>query len=152
MFEFILLVICSIFLARYLEKRSKIISAAHAILFIVLMVFYFFNTEFPLVVKAATNMFGVDNYKVIHEAFVESSMYSRIGFSSLFAIEIVINSTIAIVSIIATIKAFKLIVKEYKFYNDFKLNQNIQKSEYYPRAKDVKCSFRTYLLNCSLLN
>ena len=152
MFEFILLVICSIFLARYLEKRSKIISAAHAILFIVLMVFYFFTTNNVLVAQAATNMFGENNYKIVHEAFVESSMYSRIGFSSLFVIEIVINSTIAIVSVIATIKAFKLIVKEYKFYNDFKFDQNIQKCEYYPRAKDVKCSKRTYLLNCCLLN
>ena len=152
MFEFVLLIICSIFLARYLEKRSKIISTAHAILFIVLMVFYFFTSEHPLIATAAHNVLG-DNYKFIHEAFVESAHYSRAGFSTLFIVEIVINLTISVVGVIGAIKAFKLIVKEEKLYDYFNATTN-HAVEYvtYPHKTDIKCSNRTYLLNCCFRN
>ena len=152
--EYIIFCICSIIVARYVEKKSRIISIAHDILFILLSFAFFFATNNKYIVDVVMKVVGKDIYTTIHEAITASSTYIRFGFSTLFIIEFTILFIVALAAIIIFIKSLKETAKKIrvKTLNDIKLVVMTLKKEDNPTKESVQYSQNKYLLNCKFNN
>lgn len=105
--DLILLCICSVIIARCLERRMRVASIAHAILFIVLAFFFLFTTDFKAINYAMSNMFGEKNFLIIRNALLDASPFYRSAISTLFIMDIVIEIMACIAAIIVLVKSFR---------------------------------------------
>ena len=115
--DLILFGVCSVIIARCLEKRMRVASVAHAILFIVLFFFSLFTSGFPMIDQAMINTFGKDLFETVRDTLNETSPVYRSIFGSLFIIDLAIDIMTSIAVIILIIKGFK------KFSKVVKLNK-----------------------------
>ena len=115
MVELIIFFLCSVLIARCLEKRYKIASMAHAVLFVFLGLVWVFTSEIELIEFAARNMVGDFYYEVLKEALTERMTMFHLGFSALLMAEAAIYMTIAIASIVIFFKGLKKLGKLIKF-------------------------------------
>ena len=115
--DLILLCFCSVIIARCLEKRMRVASVAHAILFIVLFFFSLFTSGFAMIDQAMINTFGKDLFETVRDTLNETSPVYRSIFGSLFIIDLAIDIMTSIAVIILIIKGFK------KFSKVVKLNK-----------------------------
>ena len=152
--EYIIFCICSVILARFLEKKSRVISIAHDILFILLSLSFFFATNNSYIASITMKVVGKDIYTTIHEAMTASSMYIRFGFSTFFIIEVTIIGIVATVAIILFIRSLKETAKKIrvKTLNDIKLIVVALKQEETPAKETIKYSQNKFLLNCRFNN
>ena len=152
--EYIVFCICSIIIARYVEKKSRVISIAHDILFIFLSIAFFFATNNSYIANVAIKVVGNSYYEMIHGALTDSSIFIIQGFSTLFIIEFAIMFIIAMVTIVAFIKGFKKMAKKIrvKSLNDVKLLTSCLNKEEKPSKERIQLTQHKYLLDCQLLN
>ena len=111
----ILLCLTSILLGRYFEKRMHVATVAHAVMFIVLSFLFLFHSGFALIDQAAINMFGQENFDIVHEALVETSTIYQSTISALLVMEIVVYSISAFVAVVLVIKGIKKLFKKFNF-------------------------------------
>lgn len=110
--ELILLIVVSILIARYLERTQyRIAMMAHAVLFVVLLVFYFFGSELPLFVSLGKTWVGQETYKFLHDAITANYDGISLGFSSFFFVEILVLISFAAVLMVGMIRSYKRIAK-----------------------------------------
>ncbi|MBQ9457289.1 MAG: hypothetical protein IJU64_02125 [Bacilli bacterium] len=110
--ELILLIVVSILIARYLERTQyRIAMMAHAVLFVVLWVFYFFGSELPLFVSLGKTWLGQDIYSSLHAAITSNYGGISLGFSSFFFVEILVLVSFAGVLTVGVIRSYKRIAK-----------------------------------------
>jgi len=124
----ILLCVSSIFLARFLEKRMRVASIAHAVLFIVISFAFLFNSGFALVDRAMINLFGEEDFNLVHESLVANEHLFAGSISGLLIIETITFISISIVAIIGLIKGFKKLLE--KFSPGFKFNLDSTETTY----------------------
>ena len=153
MFELIILVICSIVIARFLEKKYRAASVAHAILFIVLSLTYIFASDFPLFVMVGKTWIGNTYYQQLHQALRGGVMIVNISMSALFVVELVTFAIAAIVSVVALIKWIKKLSKIIRtknstsfFVEPFHYSNNEPKTNY------INSNQGNYLVFARLLN
>ena len=153
MFELILLIASSIIIARYLEKKYVVASAAHAVLTIVLLFTYFFSTSFAPFVQIGKNLLGENYYEFLHYGLTNTIKFVNIGVSAIFVIELSIFVLVSILAIVAFIKGFQKLAKKIKTPNYFKkISFKKLVSNLIPSLNQKQNYQGTYLVNCSLLN
>ena len=152
--EYIIFCICSVVIARYVEKKSRVVSIAHDILFILLSFAFFFATNNAYIVNIVLRIVDKDIYNTIHSALVNSSFFIKVGFSSLFIIEVVIYSIMALAAVIIFIKSLKEEAKKIriKTLNDIKLLTSALQKEEKQNVSIIPHTEYKYLLNCKLQN
>ena len=152
--EYIIFCICSIIVARYLEKTSRIASIAHDILFIVLSFAFFFSTKNAYISSIVIKVVGQSLYNTIHSAILDSQHYVNLGFSVLFIIEGTVLLIATAAAIIIFVKSLKDIVKSVKIktINDIDTSLFKEEGNYNPNKIVNKNNQNRYLLNCCLLN
>ena len=152
--EYLIFCLCSIILARYIEKKSRVIAIAHDILFIALSMAFFFATDNKNVVNIVLKIVDKDIYNTIHVALVESQTYINIGFSTFFIIEAIIFTTIALAAVIVFIKSLKEEAKKIriKTLNNIKLLSSILKKEEEHSTYIIPRTENKHLLNCKFQN
>ena len=119
-----LLLLCttSIFLGRYFEKKMPVASIAHAVMFIVIAFLFLFHSDIALVDQAMINLFGEENFYIVHDALVETSHIYRGAISTLLMMELVVYAILCAIAAVVLIKAIKKIFA--KFNYGFKANIN----------------------------
>ncbi len=110
--DLILLCVCSIVIARCLERKMRVASVAHAILFIVLAFFSLFTTDLKLVSQAMINVMSEEKYVIIRNALMSASHFYRGAFSVLFIIDVAIEVMACIAAIILIVKGYKKFFKK----------------------------------------
>ena len=127
--EYIIFCICSVVIARYVEKKSRVVAIAHDILFILLSFAFFFASNNPTISSIVLGIVNKDIYNTIHNALVQSSHFIRGGFSVLFIIEGTICFVTAFASIIIFIRSLKELCKKIhiKIYSTRQNNNCVQK-------------------------
>ena len=152
--EYIIFCVCSIIVARFLEKTSRVVSVAHDILFIVLSFAFFFATNNPHIAALTMRIVGKDIYTTLHTALIESQNYVHLGMSVLFIIEGVVITITTIAAIIIFVKSLKEVVKSIKIktINDIDLSLFKEDESYIPNKTISNNNQNRYLLNCCLLN
>lgn len=125
--EFVLIIICSIIAARYLEKKMKIASIAYSILFIFSSIFYIFGSDFKLFALAGKNILGANHYEIIHDALHQGIIFANFSLSAIFIIDTLIFGITIIVSTILFIKGLKKLFKKIKISTN-NLNISYQNS------------------------
>ena len=152
--EYIIFCICSIIVARYLEKTSRIASIAHDILFIVLSFAFFFATKNAFISSIVIKVVGQEIYNSLHNAMLDSQQYVKLGFSVLFIVEGTVLIIATAAAIIIFVKSLKNIVKSMKIktINDIDLSSFKEGTSFTPNKTAYKNNQNTYLLKCSLLN
>ena len=151
--EVILILICSVLAARFLEKKMRVASIAHAILFICCSVFYFFGSDFKLFAYAAKNMIGENNYAVIHSALKDGVRFVNFSLSGIYVIEVLVFGTIAIVSTILFIKGLKKVAKKIHIKSFIlKLKQPIEQGNFFTQIVNCINGRHNYLVLGQLRN
>ena len=117
MAELILLIVLSIIIAAYLEKRSSIATIAHAILFIGLSFDFLFATDLRFIQEAMINICGKDFYYNIHEAMVEPAKFIGLSVGTFAIVEISILVVLPFVSIVIFIKKIREEFKKLRVNN-----------------------------------
>ena len=117
--EIILLLICSVILARYLERKMKVASIAYSVLFTVSFAYYLFGSDIKFFAIAARNMVGADYYELIHEVLNGGVLIANLSLSSIIIINAVIYLIVGIVSVALFIKGLKKLVSKAKFNKKF---------------------------------
>ena len=110
--EFLLLLLCSVIIARFLEKRFKIATIAHAVLFVVIFCFYILGSDLEILVKAGINTFGEEDYSNIHGAIADNVEVLSISFSSLLVVEAFTFGVASLIAIRTAIKGLKKLIKQ----------------------------------------
>ena len=151
--EYIVFCICSIVLARFLEKTSRVISVAHDILFIVLSFAFFFSTNNPTIVSIVVKVVGQEFYNTLHSAAIDTQVYAKLGFSVFFVVESLVILIVSIAAIIIFIKSLKHVVKSVKVktINDINLSSFDEEMPLSSNKTVIKNQNR-YSLKCCLLN
>jgi len=121
--EFVLLLVCSIIIARFLEKKYRIASVLHAILFVVMFSFYMFSTNLWLLSDVAKFWAG-EYYEIIHSALTDSVTIVNFSFSAFLVVELSIFAAISMIVFISLIKGFKRIVRNMRVKTICDLMQN----------------------------
>ena len=153
MFSYIILIVCSIFIARFLEKRYKVATIAHAILFIVASVIHLFTSNVSFTMYAMQNIVGKYWYEIVRSVFEEGAVFFNITISSILVVEIISYIIFSIFAIVSLIKGFKKLIKYFQVKN----NNPIIVS-YYPQPDlspirvQIDNSSKTYLMFGRLLN
>ena len=107
--ELALLLLSSVIIARFVAKRSIVISVAHSVLFVFLMAVWPFTTESHLVTSFMAELMPGNSYAILHEAFAGTGEYIGLGFSAVLVVEIVSVMSTSIALIISSIKTLKAI-------------------------------------------
>lgn len=154
MYSYFVLIVCSIFLARYFEKHYRVATIAHAILFIVASFIHLFCSDVSFTVYAMKNIFGEHYYGLIRSVFVENVYIFNISFSALFAVEIASYITVSVLAIIALIKGFKKLVKFFQVKKNNPIVTNLFNliNNLYPSRVQIDEKRKTYLILGKLLN
>ena len=153
MVELIILLICSVFIARFLEKKYRVASVAHAILFIALSLVYLFASKNSYISFALTNIVGEKAYHVIHEMLVDNVKFFNSGISALLITEIVTFAIVSIFGVVAAIKGIKKLVKFIKLENKTLVIENFfTEIGLYPCRDNIDTFSKTYLIFGKLLN
>lgn len=105
--ELILFVLSSILIGRVLEKtKYRVAVICHAIVFYILLVTYFFGSDWEAITKIGNALFGESTYGTLHAAFSGSVVkVARIGYSALAIAEIVTLMSLIFIAIRGVIKA-----------------------------------------------
>ena len=111
-FNLLLLTVCSIFLARVMEKRMKVASVAHAILFIVMSFYYLLTSNFELIQFAMRNIFGETYYGILHNALLETAGYYQVTMFALFFVETITICFTAFLSFMLILKQMKYLMNK----------------------------------------
>ena len=114
MFNFVLLLISSIIVARFLEKRYRIASLFHAVLFLFLALVYMFSSDSAFFVTVCKNMVGNTYYASLHEVLTQHMTTISASFSVYMIVEYVTLLIVGMVSIVATVKALKKLASKIK--------------------------------------
>lgn len=147
----ILLCVCSVFTGRYLEKRMKIASIAHSVLFIVMAFFFLFNSGFTLIDTAMINMVGQEAFDEIHEAFVATKVIYGVTMSSLFVMELAVYIILCIVALVALVKGFKKLICKLRVRN-IVVTEDILLKEDHPTTNLINNYQGNYLVFAHLRN
>lgn len=153
MVEFFILLICSIFIARFLEKKYRVASVAHAILFIILSLVYLFASKNSYISFGLTNIVGEKAYHVIHEMLVDNVKFFNSGISALLITEIVTYTIVSVFAVVAAIKGIKKLVKCIKInQKGLVINNFATETGLYPCRDNIDTFSKTYLIFGKLLN
>ena len=152
----ICLVITSIILANFLEKRRYAVATiAHAVLFIVLSFALLFSVEYAPIKEMCIRWIGEEYYTFLHEALVEkyNSYFAFSGLTVLLVLDIVVFVIMPVLSIAVLIndirEAYKKIKADKKVFLHFGVPVPFGNS---PKT-DYTYSFdKIYLKLCRLLN
>jgi hypothetical protein len=147
----VLLCVSSIFLGRFLERRMKVASIAHSILFIVASFFFLFDSGFKIIDYAMINIFGEEIFYVMQESLRSASNFYGIAFSALFVLEFISYYLICIVAIIAVIKGFRKIIERWRI-RKLVLLRTEQVEHYSPLIREEISYQGTYLVLAHLRN
>lgn len=108
----VLLCIGSVFLARVLERKMKVASIAHSVLFIMMSMYFLLTSNNEMIALAMSNIFGKEYYALIHNALVETAEIYQITMITLFAFESFLVALVAFIAVLAFIKASKYILRK----------------------------------------
>lgn len=108
----LLLCVCSIFLARFLEGKMKVASIAHSVLFIFMGVYFLFTSENYWINFAMNNLVGEYYYNVFHDAFIEAAQVYTITMITLFVTEFIICSITALLAMRLLIKGIRYLLSK----------------------------------------
>ena len=147
----ILLCLTSMLLGRYFEKKMPVASIAHAVMFIVMAFLFLFHSDIALVDRAMINIFGEENFYIVHDALVETAIIYRSAISSLLVMEIVVMTISAVVTVVLLIKAVKKVLS--KFNYGFKVNlSKFSFDNYVPANENDSNNRNRYLILKHLRN
>ncbi len=149
--KLILLCVCSVFVGRYIEKRMKIASIAHSVLFIVMAFFFLFNSGFAVIDIAMINMVGQEAFNEIHEAFVATETIYGVTLSSLFVMELAVYIILCVVAIVALVKGFKKLICKLRVRN-IVVMEDILLEEDHPTTNLINNYQGNYLVFAHLRN
>ena len=155
--QLILLLISSVIIARFVEKKSRVISVAHAILFTVLLVFTIFTSDNPAILLALDNLFpDKELLSIFTEALKDSSSVFTLSFSVLFTLEMTVIASTCIAVAISIRKAIKAIRQAMRIYGTNV--RSLTSGHLFPidqaaaREVDTRLVAPTYLELCQLRN
>ena len=129
----------------------KVASIAHAILFIVMAFFFLFDSGFTLVDEAMMNLFGKQNFIIIHDALVEASPIYQNTMSVLLIMEIIVYMMLSFIAILALIKGLKKAITMIKTKYNYVLNVQSEAVEI-PTGEYFHSYQNTYLVLSQLRN
>lgn len=109
--KYLLLIVCSIISARFLEKKYKVASIAHTVLFVLMSFIYLTSSEIPMIQFAMKNILTEPYYIALNEIISETIFGFHIGVSTLFIVEFITYTIVSIVSVFVAIKTIKGLVK-----------------------------------------
>ena len=123
----ILLCVSSIFLGRYLEKKMRVASVAHSVLFIFCSFLFLFNSGFKLIDTAMINIFGEEIFYIVQDTLIATSKIHNVVISSFLMIEFFNYIMTSLVAVVVIIKGFKKLLEKYR----------VRLVTYVPQAKKV---------------
>ena len=145
----VLYFIISIIIARYLDKKMRVATVFHSIMFIIITCYLLLLSNTSFIVNAFEHLLGKDTYNIFKEALYEYNTYFSAEISAFAVIEsILLTLTVVVLSVTAvkvvnkTIELFKhgfLVLKGYIRNNGLNLAESLQ-------------SKKIYLVFCRLLN
>lgn len=147
----VLLCVGSVFLARYLERRMRVASIAHSVLFIVLAFLFLFNSGFAIIDQAMINIVGEMYFYEFQEAIRSAEIFYGVAFSTLFVLEYTNYLILSIVTIIWLVKGFKKLIQKFRIKHLKLLCKNYIFEEEANNVNEVN-SQGTYLLLAHLRN
>ena len=104
-----------------LEKKYKIASILHAILFIVQLVFFLFSTDLAFIKEAMVNMIGKNAYQVVHEVLTVPSIFVNGGISALLILDVSIFIFLPLLSIVVIADKIKDTFKQINVRTNIKI-------------------------------
>ena len=152
--ELILLFTLSILTARFLEKRYKVASIAHSILFIVMTFVYLLVWDFTPIKEMWTSWMGEEMYDIVSGALKDPMPFFNAGISSFMVFEVFIFLVLPILSIVAFVDKFKEQIKKIVInlrYRD-QLNDPVINMGINPDNGFIDTYNETYLVFGKLLN
>lgn len=121
--QFFCFIILSIITAAFIEKRYKVATISHAILFIFLSFVYLFTTNFDPIVNMWINSMGEDAYINLHEALISSVIYTHSGLSALLVLELCFYVIVPLLSVVAIIDEMRKESKTIRVGNGFNIDK-----------------------------
>lgn len=109
--ELIILLLSSVVISRFADKRSPVITVAQVVLFIFLLATYPFITDDELIVSLLLKVMDKFDYENIHTAFLSSASIYGVGISAFVILESSSIFVTLVASVISAVKAFNQIVK-----------------------------------------
>lgn len=150
--EIILVIICSIIAARYLERKMKVASIAYSVLFVFSSVFYLFSSDFKWFVIASKNILG-QYYPIVHETLRSGITIANFSLSAIIVLDTLIAFTIAVVSTIVAIKGIKKLLSKIKFKQTrLVYKANLINDDLRPNLVQINNGRNNYLVLCQLRN
>ena len=77
----IFLITCVITARIFDQRKMKAAAVAYSVVFIVVLSVLAFTVDYPLISRAMSNIFGINNYNEIHSAICETIQTPVYGFS-----------------------------------------------------------------------
>lgn len=144
--DVLLLCISAILIARYAEKRSKIVTVVHTVLFIVLLAFSCFTTPFAPVREAVSSLIGAESYILISGAIATPVLWLYSASAAIFATELLL---LLIVAVWAAVHAAKKLLKRAK-----RIVRSVRasKSQKVAAVRFIKADNKLFYTFCRLLN
>ena len=131
----------------------KVASIAHAILFIMLSMYYLFTSNAEIIKYALTNVFGEYYYSLIHVTLLETAMYYQSTIFALFFVESATILLTAFFSFMYLIKGMKYLLKKIQSKLVIKSNgQFVPTYIYNPAMGKYTNKQGTYLVLAQLRN
>ena len=115
MIDLILLLLLSVISARLLERKYKVASIVHAILFIVQAAIFIFTTEIPFVRYAMMNMVGKNAYNLVNSILSIPSFITIGGISAVVMVDLSILVFLPLLSIILFIDRIREEFKKVRY-------------------------------------
>ena len=153
MLELILLLVISVITARLLDKRYKVASVAHAILFVFQLVMFLFRTDISLIRNLMISWMGEKSYWAFNSALTTPVSILNGGISGVLMLEFILFVFVPLLSIVAFVKDIKDTFKELKVRVNIKIIISYIINLVLDPIKDFKHNKNeTYLILGKLLN
>ena len=134
--QFLILIFLSIITARLLDKRYKVASIAHAVLFIFVSFVISVCSDWEPLVNIYTNWMGEEYYLSLKEALEDSELYLNSGLSTITLLEVIIFIFVPLLSIFTIVEEIRERLKQARVKRNFSLCKPII-TNLYP-IKDFK--------------
>ena len=115
MIDLILLLLLSVISARLLEKRYKVASIAHAILFIVQSAIFIFTTDISFIRVAMINLIGEKSYILVNNILSIPSFITIGGISAVVMVDLSILVFLPLLSIILFVDEIRREFKKVRY-------------------------------------
>lgn len=155
MIELIAFSVCSVIIARRLEKtRYRMAVVFHAILFGVLLFVYAFASDVPFLAMAAKGWVGEDTYETAHEILRSSMAGIQLGVSAFFFVENAFLLMMILGLAIVALRGYRFLVRKAKLIRSAPVlfERLYPASSANPCAASVNVTRPTYLVLGQLRN